>query len=222
MLDASLIQQLKRTNISKDAEKTKQRFGDFWKAASVADKETIESLTGVVRPSLQRIYKEGSISAKVVAAASQVLNVDPYYLTGETDEPGESSESILIEYLKNSGYQDLLKIYDNEHKARKTRKKREAKTERTPKSETSADNNAVDTGAINASNKSEQTLDTLVVEMIIPELDAVEEELEAAAFFDEFDEDVIMTLIRSIKIRANAGVADAIKQAEELRKILLS
>jgi len=226
MLDASLIQQLKRTNISKDAEKTKQRFGELWKAASASDKETIENLTGVARSSIQRIYKEGSISAKIVVAASQVMNASPYYLTGVADEPGESTESGLLEFLRKFGYGDLLTAYSNEHKAQKTRKKKEAKTESAPVPEKDAlaDNNAFDIGAVDASDERDQPkpMESLVVEMIIPVSEAASNEMAITTFFDDFSEDDIMLLVRSVKIRANAGVADAIRQAGELKKILLS
>jgi len=222
MLDASLIQQLKRTNISKDSKKTKQRFDELWKAAPTPDKEIIENLTGVGRPSLQRIYKEGSISAKVVAAASQVFNVDPYYLTGEADEPGESSEPGLLEFLQKSGYEDIVTEYKNEHKARRTRKKKEVIMEQASDSDAPADNSTVDTGVADAADEPEQPLESLVVELIIPEPEGIGDEATTASFFDEFCEDDIILLLRSVKIRAKAGVADAVKQAEELRRILMS
>jgi len=217
MLDASLIQQLKRTSISKDAEKTKQRFGELWKAASASDKETIENLTGVGRPSLQRIYKEGGISAKIVAAVSQAMNVNPYYLTGETDESGESTEQGLVEFLQKSGYGDLLTAYRTEPKARKPRKKREAKDKTAPVSETIPEVSPVD-----GAEGSAQPTEMLVVEMITSEPETASSKMLGSTFFDEFCEDDIILLIRSVKIRANAGVAAAIKQAEELRKTLLS
>ena len=203
MLNESLIQQLKQTvNISTDAEKTKQRFKAVWKAASAAEKKAIEKSSGVSHSTLYRVCNTGSISARIIAAASQMLNVSPYYLTGEADEPGESSEPILREFLEKLGYQDLLAQSESEPKPQRARKKRAVKTEKPPKAKISKDKHPAD--------------EIVVIEeniVITPD---------ASSFFDEFAEEDIILLLRSVKIRAKARMAGAAKQAGELKRILLS
>jgi len=211
MLGASLIQQLKQNNISKEADKTKQRFEEIWKAASSSDKKAVEELAGVSRASMQRVYKMGSISAKIVVAASQVLKVSPYYLTGEVDEAGESSDEILREFLEKLGYQELLAKSEKEQKPRNPRKKRESKVRQPSTSTAPPDGQAAD---------EYQSFEPIEEIIFIQEEPC--EDVAPALFFDEFDEEDIILLLRSVKIRAKAGVADAIKQSEELRKILIS
>ena len=41
-------------------------------------------------------------------AFAQSLNVNPFYITGETDEPGECSEAVIRELLLKYGYQKLV------------------------------------------------------------------------------------------------------------------
>ena len=216
MLSASLIQQLKRVNISKDAEKTKQRFEELWKAASASDKSMIEEQAGVARNTLYRIYNTGSITPKIVVSTSQVLNVNPYYLTGEADETGETSDDVLREFLNGLGYQELLAKADKEQKVRKPRKKREPKALSPSISETTMYNRtAEEVLDVNQSPESYGEVEN-------PEPEVSCEIAASKPFFDEFSEDDIILLLRSVKIRAKAGVADAAKQAEDLKKILLS
>ena len=109
MLDKSLVIKLKRNNISANAEKTMQRVRDLWKAASKADKLAVEELAGVERVTIARVYKTGSISAKLAVALGQTLNADPFYLTGESDERGECTDEILRKFLAGKGYKSILK-----------------------------------------------------------------------------------------------------------------
>ena len=61
MITNELIGQLKQTSISKDIEKTKERAREVWEAASKDDQNAILAMTNLTRPSLQRVYKTGSI-----------------------------------------------------------------------------------------------------------------------------------------------------------------
>jgi len=215
MLSVPLIQQLKRVNISKDAEKTKTRFEEIWKSASPSDKDKIEELAGVARNTLYRIYNKGSITPKIVVSTSQVLNVSPYYLTGETDEKGESSDEILKEFLAKLGYGELLAQHETEQKVKKPRKKREAKAKQPSASKAPSDEQTSEEDA-EMSDLSEPIEEIIIIQ------EEPCEKIDPASFFDEFDEEDIILLLRSVKIRAKAGVADAIRQAEELKKILLT
>jgi len=103
-----LVSKLKQSNISKDGDKTKARVKPLWRAANKDQRETLLSIADVKDVSVRRAYVTGSISAKLVAAISQTLNVNPYYLTGQVDEAGEYSEALLVELLKDNKYDKLL------------------------------------------------------------------------------------------------------------------
>jgi len=99
MLEAKYIQQLKQSNISADGEKTKERVEKLWKAAAAEQKQAILEMAGVIAATIYRVYKTGSISAKLAVPLAQVLNVDPFYLMGQEDEPGEFSDEALRKLL---------------------------------------------------------------------------------------------------------------------------
>ncbi len=108
MLNQATIKQLKQSNISRDGDKTKERVEALWKAASAQQKQAVKSLAGVATQTVYRVYNTGSISAKMTVAFSQALNVNPFYLTGESDERGECSGNALRELLQKHGYRKLL------------------------------------------------------------------------------------------------------------------
>ena len=66
-----------------------------------------------------RVYNTGSISAKIVIAIAQILNINPFFLTGEADERGECTDEILRSFLTAKGYGDLVE--EPAKPARKTR-----------------------------------------------------------------------------------------------------
>jgi hypothetical protein len=61
-------------------------------------------LAGIKKITVERSYKQGYISAKLAAAMAQVLEVDPYYLTGETDEQKPYDYNLLREFVTELGY----------------------------------------------------------------------------------------------------------------------
>lgn len=108
MYEPDFIQRLKRTNVSADGDKTKERIEQLWKGASNELKEQIKQDTGNTRASIYRVYQVGSISAKMAVSFAQRFNSDPYYLTGETDENGGYSEEVVERFLRDKGYSKLL------------------------------------------------------------------------------------------------------------------
>jgi len=116
MVTLALIQQLKQSNISKDGPKTSARVQEIWKAASAAQKQAVCDLSGSAKATVYRIFKTGGISAKLALALSQVLNLDPRYLTGELDARGEYADADVAKFLSRLGYDKLLS--DQEKAAR--------------------------------------------------------------------------------------------------------
>ncbi|MHB1154702.1 MAG: hypothetical protein ACYCWE_02890 [Eubacteriales bacterium] len=108
MYNADFIQHLKRSNISVDGEKTKERVEKMWKNATSEMKTQIQQDADCSRASIYRIYTTGAVSAKMVIPFDQKLNVDPYYLTGETDENNGYKEETIDRFLRDKGYSKLL------------------------------------------------------------------------------------------------------------------
>ena len=245
MLPASLIQKLKQSNISANGEKTVERLKKVWKSASSAQKKAIEELAGVGQRTIYRVYNTGSISAKIAVSVSQTLNVDPYYLTGESDEMSGSSDQTLNDFLIKLGYKDLLAEYGSEIVVKKTRRKRQLKQATLSQSD-DLDGKISGEGQTPDSQVSDKIAsfdEPSVVEIGIKEVGTLGQEQATSAreseseplpemlpieesapvlFFDEFTDDEIQLLLQALKIRAKAGVASAVELSGELRNILLS
>ncbi len=117
MYTTELVSQLKKSNVSVDGEKTKQRVEALWKGAKREQKAQILALADVVRATLYRVYETGGISAKLVVAMAQILDVSPSYLTGASDSPtrdlenGECTDAVIAAFLNEKGYQKLVEKY---------------------------------------------------------------------------------------------------------------
>jgi len=109
MLAVEYILQLKQSNISVDGDKTKERVEKLWKAADAEQKESILEQAGIKVATVYRVYRTGSISAKLAVPMAQTLKINPFYLTGQEDDPGEYSDSQLRKLLKNHGYELIIK-----------------------------------------------------------------------------------------------------------------
>ena len=108
MINERIIRKLKQTNISENPGKTKARIRELWKTSSKSKKHIVEETAGVSRATIYRAYNTGSVSAKLVVPMAQNFNVDPYYLTGKTDQIGECTNEKLVKFLTGLGYGNLL------------------------------------------------------------------------------------------------------------------
>jgi len=95
------LKSLKQVNVSKDAEKTKQRFKEDFSAASAQVKRAIIELSGQTRTSVYRIYNTGVINPRVALATAQELKVSPYYYTGEIDEKAPCNDRLLRAFAEH-------------------------------------------------------------------------------------------------------------------------
>jgi len=111
MITTAQLKSLKQNDISADAGKTKARAEQLWKAQKNATKNDLVAFAGCSPATVHRIYKTGSIHIKLALAFGQVLNVNPYYLTGEADEPGEFTEALLLQLLEQHGYKQLAEEF---------------------------------------------------------------------------------------------------------------
>ena len=142
-LSHAQLKTFKQVNVSKDAEKTKERIAQDFKAASNADKQAICELSGQVRSSIYRIYNTGSINARLLMAFAQVLNKNPFYYTGETDELEPLDIEHIRKILTDNNYDDLLaELIKNKRKvSRKPKGETKSKTPDEPPAVTTDDEN---------------------------------------------------------------------------------
>jgi hypothetical protein len=85
MITSAKFSELKKGNISKNESKTKERIPFEYKASTTAQKKELNELTGFSPNNYYAVAKSGTASPKVVVAMSQILNLNPLYLTGESD-----------------------------------------------------------------------------------------------------------------------------------------
>lgn len=106
MLKSEFIQnELKQNNVSKSAEKTMKRLRAIWQPLATPKREEILSLVGLKKTAIERAYKMGNVSAKIVVAVSQVLDIDPFYIAGFSDEERPFDDALVVEFLTELGYE---------------------------------------------------------------------------------------------------------------------
>jgi hypothetical protein len=106
MLKPTDIARIKQTNVSKDADSTKSALSATWKAAEKTKRNEILALSGVKKPSIERAYKSGNVSAKIVVAMAQVLQIDPVWLAGNSAEARPFEQKQVLTFLAELGYTD--------------------------------------------------------------------------------------------------------------------
>ncbi len=114
MITKEIISRLKRTDVSKDEEKTMFRVKNEFLPLRNKQKAEIIELTGLKRTSIYRVFREGSISAKIALAMAQCLNITPYYFTGETDEKDPLTDALAVSFLNEKGYKVLAERLMNQ------------------------------------------------------------------------------------------------------------
>jgi len=69
-----------------------------------AKRDEILLFAGLVKSAVERAYSTGNISAKIVVAVSQVVEVDPLYLSGISDEQRPYDDDFVVNFLADLGY----------------------------------------------------------------------------------------------------------------------
>ena len=229
-----LVSKLKQSNISKNGDKTKARVKPLWKAASKDQREAILSLADVKDVSVRRAYVTGSISAKLTAAISKTLNVNPYYLTGQFDEAGEYSESLLVEMLEDLKYDKLLAeagLLGGPEKKRGRRKAAPARDEEPVAESASAPVEApavaepvepVAVAVAAAAPKEPVAAETAKAEPIVDPACPSVLTIQVPAVDDvDLSEDEAVLLLKAAFLKSKAGGASA-EKARQIRAMLLS
>jgi len=196
MLDNTQIKQLKQTNISADSEKTGARVKQVWKNADSAARDEVMALADVALSTVQRAYKTGSLSAKLAVTLAQVLKVNPFYLTAETDEAENVlDEDILNAFLTAHGYDELVQ-------APKPRRKRTAKA-------VPVEPDTVDTSE--AKVEPEIEIEPIFFVEMAP----------APEISTELSDEDVLTLLHALRLKAACGAEGATASLQKLYGILL-
>ena len=210
MLTTEQIKTLKQVNISIAPAKTQECVRQVWKSAKNAAKNDVVALAGCAKSTVYRIFDTGSIHIKLAVAIGQVLNVNPYYLTGEADEPGEFAEALMLQLLEQHGYAKLLAEIappaeeTPKPKRKYTRKPKPVVEEATPAPEPEPEAEAV--------SEPEPAPE--------PEL-VLEYETLPGADIDLPEED-LQALLHSLVILDRAGIAEAKEKLALVKGILVS
>ena len=105
MLKPDAFKSIKQTNVSKNPEKTMERLKAVWRTTEKTKREEILALCGLNKASIERAYKTGNVSAKIIAAVAQIAELDPLYLVGDSDEQRSFSDDIVVQFLTDLGYE---------------------------------------------------------------------------------------------------------------------
>ena len=197
MLTAEQIQgaKLKRSNISVNSEATKQRVEELLRPARIAQKKAIRELADVSSQVFHNIYSKGNISIKMVIAISQTLNVNPFFLTGKADESGEYTDEALRDLLLKHGYRDLVALLELPEK------KKRPYTRRQP---------AFSEPSAAVLEETPVAVEEIVETQALPPVSAF-----------PLEEEGQLILLRSLRVRAKAGIAGAQERLDEINRLLL-
>jgi len=103
MITAEQLRALKKGNVSVDADKSRTRIPDAFKGATKRQKDEIIALTGLAVNTFYGVARSGAASPRVVLSLSQILDISPYYLTGEIDERKHCDAADLAAFFTKCG-----------------------------------------------------------------------------------------------------------------------
>lgn len=110
---AAFLDKLKRKNISANREKTKTRVREVWNNSPKENKHELLKFTGHgIYKTVTVTCRSGYITAKTAILFSCYLNINPFYLTGETDKREDYNDDMLKEFVTHLGYIRLWKEYE--------------------------------------------------------------------------------------------------------------
>ena len=199
MLTTSQLQQLKRTNISKDPEKTKQRVTELWQGLKIKQKQAVRTLADITAQPIYRTQETGTISARLVLAFAQSLNISPYFLTGEVDEPGECTEAVIRELLLKNGYRELVASMEiPEAKPAKHKYERRIKPDVV-----------------------EATVDEAAEEAVAEEEAPATVEVQLPPSSDALTAEDLQQLVFALYVQAKAGITASKEKLDQIKRIIL-
>jgi hypothetical protein len=106
---SELLKQLKkRIDVSKDAEKTKERVLQLWKGFNNKAKREVLELADVSFATAHKAYQQGALTAALAIALAKVGNVSPLFVTAHNDTQGRFNQRSLNSFFEITGYAHLV------------------------------------------------------------------------------------------------------------------
>jgi hypothetical protein len=207
MLDKETMKQLKQANVSKDAEKTKERVKALWKDLPKPQRDEIREMSGLSQHTIERAYMLGGIQAKLVVTFACLLKTDPFYIAGMNDKQRTYKDSLIVDFLTELGYTDIKTVTD-----KKPSKKQSAKLSNDKTDEPSSDPAPEKPSVVEKSGTME---DKDITEHVKPEkVDSIEKIVSEKPGLSSNDMPVDLTsLYASISKKASK---DALQKIDEL------
>jgi predicted membrane-bound mannosyltransferase len=107
LLDKEKFNKMKQIGVGKDSEKIKERLKAVWLPLKRPQREEILTLAGLSKHAASSSYENGSISLKLTLAVAQTQQINPYYLTGASDDKDDYSEEVVKQFLTEHKHGDL-------------------------------------------------------------------------------------------------------------------
>lgn len=212
MLTTELLSRLKRKNVSKDAEKSKQRLKNDFSSASKAQKQAIVELSGLHITSIYNACKTGAVSARLALSFAQVLKVSPFYYSAEQDKRTKLNFELIPLFLQQLGYNSLLKELRSPAEPKPigedSKKLEPSASEEEPNATESEPDDKSQTSDTN------QSSGTFGIQLNLPDSSSIQTAV------DELSEDGWQLLLKALFIRAKAG-GQAKQYAELVKRCLL-
>jgi hypothetical protein len=108
MLEQSNFADMKQISVGKDEEKVRARLREEWLPLTKPQRADVLNLSGLTSYAVTRSYEKGRVSLKLALALAQSLHINPYYLTGASDERDLFSDELAIQFLADYGHTDLV------------------------------------------------------------------------------------------------------------------
>jgi hypothetical protein len=99
MIAIEQLKALKKGNVSVNAGKSKVRIPEAFKKATTAQKDEIINLSGLSKFTFYGASKTGAASPRAVIALAQIMDISPFYLTGESDKKEPCDAAVLLEFF---------------------------------------------------------------------------------------------------------------------------
>jgi hypothetical protein len=108
MIAIEQLKALKKGNVSVNTGKSKVRIPEAFKKATTAQKDEIINLSGLSKFTFYGASKTGAASPRAVIALAQIMDISPFYLTGESDKKEPCDAAVLLEFFnKCSGNEKI-------------------------------------------------------------------------------------------------------------------
>ncbi len=121
MLGSDQFKQIRLTSVGQNEEKVQSRVKEIWLSLPKTKREEILNLSGLSVHAATRTYQRGKISLKFALALAQTQNINPYYLSGASDEREGCSDEIINKFLAANGHADVVSVTSTPSKKANTK-----------------------------------------------------------------------------------------------------